>query len=409
MNFLLINTGRINIRPDMVMKFSEFVETIEGKTRLLVPASSLLGKVPSKVPAFFNPSAKLNRDMSVLVYKTFIPEIKKNPKSFGDPFGGIGARALRVAVEVPQLEQIYINDINTVAIEAAKKAAKINLVTQKCTFTTQEVVGFLTSHDSKNHERFSVVDLDPFGSPSPYIDCVLRSVNKGGMVSITATDTAVLCGVHPEVCMRKYYGRPLNNHYARETALRLIISLIALTAARLDLAVHPVFVHANLHYLRAYLMVTVSRHDANSVFQEIGYLRDCAKCGNRNAITESLKGDSCELCGSTYSFAGFLWIKRLFDKNFVKKMSYLLEEDDEGNTSMRYIKKVLFTCIEELDDIPFYFLSDEIASRLRTNPNPLQKIIEQLHSIGYRASRTSLDPNGFKTDAGIDEILHLLK
>ncbi|MGC2683796.1 MAG: hypothetical protein WA323_18210, partial [Candidatus Nitrosopolaris sp.] len=65
MNFLLINTGRINIRPDMVMKFSEFVETIEGKTRLLVPASSLLGKVPSKVPAFFNPSAKLNRDMSV--------------------------------------------------------------------------------------------------------------------------------------------------------------------------------------------------------------------------------------------------------------------------------------------------------------------------------------------------------
>jgi tRNA (guanine26-N2/guanine27-N2)-dimethyltransferase len=374
----------------------------------LVPAASLLGKVPPKVPAFFNPSAKFNRDMSVLVYKTFVPQIKKNPKSFGDPFGGIGARALRVAVEVPELEQIYINDINTVAIEAAKKAAEINLVTQKCTFTTQDVVGFLTSHDSKNHERFAVVDLDPFGSPSAYIDCVLRSVNNGGMVSITATDTAVLCGVHPEVCMRKYYGRPLNNHYARETALRLIISLIAVIAARLDLAVHPIFVHANLHYLRAYLTVTVSRRDANSVFEGIGYLRDCTKCGNRNAITDFSKGGSCELCGSTYSFAGFLWIKRLFDKDFVKKMSYLLETDD-GVASIRCLKKILFTCIEELDDIPFYFLSDEIASRLRTNPNPLQKIIEQLHSIGYRASRTSLDPNGFKTDAGIDEILDLLK
>ena len=374
----------------------------------MVPAASLLGKVPPKVPAFFNPSAKFNRDISVLVYKTFVPQIKKNPKSFGDPFGGIGARALRVAVEVPELEQIYINDINTVAIEAAKKTAEINLVTQKCNFTTQEVVGFLTSHDSKNHERFAVVDLDPFGSPSAYIDCVLRSVNNGGMVSITATDTAVLCGVHPEVCMRKYYGRPLNNHYARETALRLIISLIAVIAARLDLAVHPIFVHANLHYLRAYLTVTVSRRDANSVFEGIGYLRDCTKCGNRNAITDFSKGGSCELCGSTYSFAGFLWIKRLFDKDFVKKMSYLLETDD-GVASIRCLKKILFTCIEELDDIPFYFLSDEIASRLRTNPNPLQKIIEQLHSIGYRASRTSLDPNGFKTDAGIDEILDLLK
>ncbi len=394
---------------DMVQKLSEFVETIEGKTRLLVPASSLLGKVPSKVPAFFNPSAKLNRDMSVLVYKTFVPEIKKNPRSFGDPFGGIGARALRVAVEIPQLEQIYINDINAVAIEAAKKASEINLVTQKCTFTTQEVLRFLTNHGSKNSERFSVVDLDPFGSPAPYIDCVLRSVTKGGMLSITATDSAVLCGVHPEVCMRKYYGRPLNNHYARETALRLIISLIAITASRLDLAVHPVFVHANLHYLRAYILVTVSRHDANSVFQEIGYLRDCAKCGNRNTITESHRGNSCELCGSRYRFAGFLWIKRLFDKAFIKKMSNLLEAYDDENVSMRYLKKGLFTCIEELDDIPFYFLSDEIASRLRTNPNPLQKIIERLNSIGYRASRSSLDPNGFKTDASIDQILDLLK
>ena len=393
----------------MVWTTSEFVETIEGKTTLLVPASSLSGKVPPKIPAFFNPSAKLNRDISVLVYKTFVPEIKKNPKTFGDPFGGIGARALRVAVEVPELEQIYINDINSVAVDAAKKAAQINLVTQKCTFTTQDVVGFLTSHDSKTYERFSIVDLDPFGSPSAYIDCLLRSVNKGGMVSITATDTAVLCGVHPQVCMRKYYGKPLNNHYARETALRLIISLTALIAARLDLVVHPIFIHANLHYLRAYFTVSVSRKEANSVFKRIGYLRDCTKCGNRNAITDYSKGEPCELCGSTYSLAGYLWITRLFDKDFVKKMSYLLDTNDDVVASMQYLKKTLATCTEELDDIPFYFLSDEIASRLKTNPDPLQKIIEQLRSSGHRSSRTSLDPNGFKTDATIDEILNVLK
>ncbi len=388
---------------------SEFVETMEGKTRLLVPASSLSGNVPPKVPAFFNPSAKLNRDLSVLVYKTFVPEIKKNPKTFGDPFGGIGARALRVAVEIPELEQLYINDINSVAIDAAKKAAESNQVTQKCTFTTQEVVGFLSSHDSKTYERFSIVDLDPFGSPSAYIDCLLRSVNKGGIVSITATDTAVLCGVHQEVCMRKYYGKPLNNHYARETALRLIISLTALIAARLDLVVHPIFVHANLHYLRAYLTVSVSRSEANSVFKRIGYLRDCTNCGNRNAIADYNKGEPCELCGSAYSFAGYLWIKRLFDKDFVKKISYLLDTNDEVVAPMQYLKKTLATCIEELDDIPYYFLSDEIASRLRTNPDPLQKIIEELRSIGHRASRTILDPNGFKTDASIDQILDVLK
>jgi tRNA (guanine26-N2/guanine27-N2)-dimethyltransferase len=86
-----------------------------------------------------------------------------------------------------------------------------------------------------------------------------------------------------------------------------------------------------------------------------------------------------------------------------------LDTNDEVVAPLRCLKKILFTCIEELDNIPFYFLSDEIASRLRTNPNPLQRIIEQLHSTGYRASRTSLDPNGFKTDARVDQILDLLK
>ena len=32
----------------------EPVETIEGKTRLIVPAASLNNKVPPKSPAFFN-------------------------------------------------------------------------------------------------------------------------------------------------------------------------------------------------------------------------------------------------------------------------------------------------------------------------------------------------------------------
>ena len=70
---------------------------------------------------------------------------------------------------------------------------------------------------------------------------------------------------------------------------------------------------------------------------------------------------------------------------------------------------MLLTCIEELDDIPFYFLSDEIASRLKTNPLPLQKIIDRLCSVGHRASKTSLDPCGFKTDARIDQILDVLR
>jgi tRNA G26 N,N-dimethylase Trm1 len=66
----------------------------------------------------------------------------------------------------------------------------------------------------KIRRRFTIVDLDPFGSPANYVDCMMRSVEDGGLVSVTATDTAVLCGKHPEVCLRKYYGLPLNNSYS---------------------------------------------------------------------------------------------------------------------------------------------------------------------------------------------------
>ena len=98
----------------------EFLESVEGNTRLLVPAASLNKKTPPKTPAFFNPAPKLNRDISVLIYRTFISGSKEHAKSFADAFSGIGARALRVAVEVPGIENIYLNDINFIAIEAAK-------------------------------------------------------------------------------------------------------------------------------------------------------------------------------------------------------------------------------------------------------------------------------------------------
>ncbi|HYX71476.1 MAG TPA: hypothetical protein VE732_01790, partial [Nitrososphaera sp.] len=76
---------------------AEFVRTVEGKTILIVPSSSLTAKVPSKIPAFFNPAAKLNRDLSILAYSAFSAS-SSGKKTFADSFTGIGARALRVAV-----------------------------------------------------------------------------------------------------------------------------------------------------------------------------------------------------------------------------------------------------------------------------------------------------------------------
>lgn len=375
----------------------DFVQTVEGKTTLLVPPQSLTEKVPPKTPAFFNPAAKLNRDLSILAYRAHAPMLSR--KTFADSFTGVGARALRVAVEAPEIEQVYGNDINTIAIGQAKEAAKINSVSDKCRFSIDEVCKFLLHGDSEG-ERFGIVDLDPFGTPARHVDCVLRAVLDGGLVSITATDTAVLCGVYPEVCMRRYYGRPLNNSYGNETAIRLLLSLMALTASRLELAIKPVFVHATMHYLRVYASLSVSSSEANDVYRSIGYVMHCFQCGHRFAAQEYASA-KCELCGSAMRTGGQLWTAPLHDGEFVKKML--------GYDSDRQCKKVLDLAAGEASGIPYYFRADEISAKLRTNPHSVQKIVEKLQSAGFVASKTALNTGAFKTSARIDEILSALK
>jgi len=374
-----------------------FVKTVEGGTKLLVPELSLTAKVPPKTPAFFNPAAKLNRDLSILAYRAIAPSLPA--KTFADSFTGVGARALRVATEINEIEQVYGNDINTIAIDAAKEAAGLNSIASKCHFSINEVCKFLLNGDSEG-ERFGIVDLDPFGTPARHIDCVLRAVLDGGLVSITATDTAVLCGVYPEVCIRRYYGRPLNNDYGNEVALRLLLSLIALTASRLELAIRPVFVHATMHYLRVYAIVSVSSSEANDVYSNIGYIMHCFNCGHRFTAREYDGKSKCELCKSALRVGGQLWTGSFHDKEFVKKM--LAQNQDSK------CKKVLDASLEEIE-VPYYIRADEISSKLKTNPHSVQKIIEKLQSAGFQASRTPLNTSAFKTDASINQILDILK
>lgn len=47
--------------------------------------------------------------------------------------------------------------------------------------------------------QFDVIDLDPYGSCSIFIDSAVQAIKDGGLMLVTCTDLAVLCGNHPEV------------------------------------------------------------------------------------------------------------------------------------------------------------------------------------------------------------------
>ncbi len=377
-------------------------EIREGITRLLVPGESLTQKVPPKTPAFFNPNAGLNRDISITVYKTYADGAIN--KIMADALAGVGARSIRAAVEVRELDEIYINDANSIAIDIAKRSSKLNGVENRCRFSVSEVCKFLSAYSSRG-SRFGIVDLDPFGTPAPYIDCALRAVNDDGLLSVTATDTPVLCGIYPDVCTRRYYGRSINTEYGNEVGLRLILGLVSMVASRLELGIKPLFAHSTRNYLRVYVLVSVGSQHADAMPSKTGYIYHCFSCDNRSSGDTKNVQQICDKCKKPMKPAGQLWIDRIFDSTFIDNMLQALDccHVDKMCT------KLLSIASEEVDFPPTYFSVDRIAKRLRITPPAISSIIDKLKDSGFIASRTSLKMTGFKTDAKHDEVLEVLR
>ena len=370
---------------------TEIIEITEGATKILVPKGSMEEKVPPKEPAFFNPKAKLNRDFSILAYAAFVKSFD-GPKLFLEGLSGLGARGLRVSNEIKEIENVIINDLNPSALELAIQSAKLNKLKNFET-SEKELCRFFSNY-SKKGERGSMVDIDPFGSPAKFIDCGIRATMHGGIFSVTATDLQVLNGLFDNACKRRYGGVPIRAEYGNEIAIRLVLGCIRTVAARMDIEIIPLFVESDMHYYRVYMKI-LNRPDQED---NLGYIFHCKSCGNRGQSLE--KENDCKICNSKLEFAGPLWIGKLYDKEFTESMLEQIQKFDVDKSCEKILKK----CIQEADMSSTYYTLDEIASRTKKSPLKLEKAIERLEKSDFKASPTSLEPTGFRTNARIDEI-----
>jgi len=377
-------------------------EINEGLTKLLVPSYSLTEKVPPKDPAFFNPNARLNRDLSIVAYKAYARGASN--RIIGDALAGVGSRSVRAAVEVKELDEVYINDANAIAVDIARQSSALNGVENRCKFSVNEACRFLSEHTSRG-SRFGIVDLDPFGTPAPYIDCALRAVADEGLLSVTATDTPVLCGIYPDVCVRRYYGRSINTEYGNEVGLRLILGLISMVASRLEFGIKPLFVHSTRNYLRVYVLVRVGSKYADAMPNMMGCIYHCFSCSNRSCGNRNNSQQICDRCKKPMKIAGQLWVDNIFDAAFVNSMLQTLDDC----TVDRKCGKLLSIASGEANLSPTYFSVDRTAERLKITPPSISRIIDKLKDSGFVASRTSLRMTGFKTNARYDEVLEVLR
>ena len=381
----------------------EIVEVVEGTTRILVPKRSVTERVPPAKPAFFNPKAKMNRDLSVMAYSSFVRGFH-GPKILLDCMSGLGARGLRVANEVPRVERVVINDLNPRATEMAGESARLNGL-ENAVITGREACR-LCGDFSGRDERASMVDIDPFGSPARFVDCGMRATMHGGILAVTATDLQVLNGLFQGACSRRYGGVPVPRvEYGNEIAIRLVLGCMRHIAARMDIEIVPVFVESDMHYYRAYVRI-LNRPDQR---KNIGYVAHCRGCGDRRTYggggpeTEIEEGRraACGLCGSVREAAGPLWTGQLFEKGFVEGMAAVSAELAVHKGCGRVLSAAV---LEAQVPSAAYYTLDEVASMVKTSPVRLCDAVDRLAERGFRASPTSLNPTGFRTDAPLEEV-----
>lgn len=95
---------------------------------------------------------------------------------------------------------------------------------------------------------YDAIDLDPYGTPAHLLDSAVQSVAEGGLLAVTATDMAVLCGNSGEVCWTKYGSYPLHRPYCHEGAVRILLACLEAHANRHKRYIQPLLsVHMDFY------------------------------------------------------------------------------------------------------------------------------------------------------------------
>jgi len=383
--------------------FSFPTETVEeGKVSIVAPKIEAQVKgdrkyAPSKMPVFYNPAMELNRDLAVLALQAYQGMMGRK-LLVCEPFTGCGIRGIRFATEVEGIEKLILGDINPRAVELARFNVERNGLTNRVFVTGGDANTLLGEHAAPR-KRFDFIDVDPFGSPAPYLDSAVRALRSGGLLALTATDLAPLCGIHPRACVRKYGGKPLRTEYCHELAVRLLMGCLTMTAARHGIGVEFPFSHSTDHYIRVYAQVQYGARKADRSVQGMGYVLHCFTCLHREAVKGTvprLKWE-CPQCGSPLSVAGPLWLGKIFDQAFCVSMKK--EVAGRGLKQGRTILKLLSLIRGEMEGPATYYVTDKVCDQLGMPTPPLTAVLEELKKEGFQAVPTHFNSRGFKTDA----------
>jgi tRNA (guanine26-N2/guanine27-N2)-dimethyltransferase len=357
----------------------------EGTTEFFVYKKKASVKGPSireNVP-FYNPAMELNRDVSILVNQWFLNK-SRNHVHILDGLAASGIRGIRLAHELQGDFEVTINDWNEQSYELIHQNIQNNQVTNVAVF--QRDLNCLLLE-----RRYHSIDIDPFGSPVYFFDAAVRSVYNTGIIACSATDTAALCGVFPQVCLRRYGAWPLHCPSMHEIGLRILLGCLCREAAKYDRGIEPILCYTTDHYMRFYVQIQNGKHAADESMKHYSLIP-----AKEVPLSEKIS-----------DVVGPVWLGSIQKKPALQEIRTLASTTTLQTKPQLW--KLLDLLEEEADAPPFFYTINGLSSLLKVSPPTLNHIFEHLKTNGFIVTRTHYTPTGFKTNAPLDVVTEVFK
>eukprot|EP01133_Synstelium_polycarpum_P008675 gene8675-10187_t len=408
-------------------------------TMVSITESSTTIQYNNKNEVFYNPVQEFNRDLSILMIKKFIEtraaehavsKRKDTPLRkvrILEALSATGLRSIRYAKEIEDLDFILSNDIEEAAVVSITKNRDLNGVdAQKLRPNHGDATMVMYAHRDIG-KQFDIIDIDPYGSPSIFIDGAVQSIAEGGLLCVTATDSAVLCGNHPEACFHKYASVPLKGDFCHEMGVRILLQSLETAANRYKRHIVPVLSLSIDFYVRVFVRVYTSPLECKSSFSKMANIYSCVGCGSYQVqplgvvekvgksikykmpvVSKYLESTNCTHCTKHLVMAGPFWNRPIHNKDVIKSALNHIEANPTAFNTSRRMFAMLTSAFEELHDVPFYFRTDHFTSVLHLTTPPTHFIRSGILNAGYQVSSSHV-ASVIKTNAPFEFLWDLFR
>lgn len=281
---------------------------------------------------FYNPAQVVNRDLSICAIEAFSRLRPQEAPRKGGTKDGItilealsatGLRALRYWKEITGVKYIIANDLDTDAVGCIRRNAEYNGVPLTAPTLHENIAkdadgaaqrGVIPNHDDAivlmqrlalspqffkgqrvaqipdaasgscepkpllQQEYVDVVDLDPYGTASPFLDAAFSCIKEGGLMLVTSTDSPILCGNYPDTCHAKYNSIMMKPAACHEVAVRILLAAAERAANKYKKYIVPLI---SLHidfYVRVFFRVYTQAAEAKLATAKLAHVAQCTRC-----------------------------------------------------------------------------------------------------------------------------------